>query len=382
MTRSVVIVPGGIGGTGGLSIDVANLAAGLVDRGWSVTITAPDPAEEAFAALSGVRVEPVRRMGHPGISNPLGLFTGVRGIVRSQPGALLHIFGSMPSYLTASAFAAGLAERRRVVWTPMFHPHRARVWRTRLRYTPMLIFDRLLPHAGRLANAVATATDAEATVFRNAGVRTVVTLPPAVGATAMVPDEEAMHARRQLGVGNAPLIVVVASRNEPRKGLSFALESFELVRRTRPDARLAVVGLSEQPSRLPQGVLCPGRVPDTMLRGFIRAATVVFVPSLFEAFSRVVIEAWEQSRPLVVSDGVALAPRVAATGGRVVRYDDADGASKALVAAITHPEHLAESGALGRSLVETEYAVDRVVDDAIRTYCGSDVPTGRERVAA
>ncbi|HZU19952.1 MAG TPA: glycosyltransferase family 4 protein [Gaiellaceae bacterium] len=367
MTRSVVIVPGGIGGTGGLSIDVANLAAALAERSWDVTLAAPDASDAAFAALRTVRFARVRPMLRGDRAAALGLFRDVRRVIRERDGAAVHVFGSMPSYLTFAALAAGRAEGRVVVWTPMFHPLRGRVWRTRWAYSPMLLFDRLVPYLGRLATTVGAATEAEAAAFERAGCRRVVLLPPAVAAKPIAATAEALAFRRSLNLDGDPAVLVVASRDEPRKGLPFAFAAFEQVRERIPHAKLVLVGLSLEPSLTPAGVMSVGRVPDCMLSTAIRAANVVFVPSLFEAFSRIVIEAWEQARPAVVTDGVAMAPRVAAAGGEVVGFGDVAAATKAL-AAYLDTDWKRATGQRGRKFVEDEYAVAKVVDDAIATY--------------
>ena len=191
----------------------------------------------------------------------------------------------MPSYVTFAALIAARIGGHRVVWTPMFHPLRARVWRLRALMWPMLLFDALLPHAAHLADVIGAATDAEAAVFiRHA--KHVELLPPVVEPAALVPDDDANSFRKKTGIGASPLVVVVASRDEPRKGLHFAWNTFERLQRDLPTARLLVVGLAEVPLNLPARVLSLGRVDDKTLTCALRAADVVFVPSLFEAFSR------------------------------------------------------------------------------------------------
>jgi glycosyltransferase involved in cell wall biosynthesis len=368
MSGSVVIVPGGIGGTGGLSIDVRNLALGLTGRGWSVTIAGADPGDLAFASLTDVELAPLRPLGSGRVSRALTLRTGIASLLRDRRSALVHAFGCMPSYLTAAAIATARSSRRPIVWTPMFHPLRARIWRRDSRLRPMLAFDALAPLAGRLVNAVGAATAAEAEVFRRAGARRVELLPPVVEHAPLAPLAKARRFRKSIGVGDAPLILVVASRDEPRKGLDFAWSSFQELRRVRPDARLALIGLSHAPANAPAGVVPVGRVDDATLAAANRAADVAFVPSVFEAFSRVVVEAWQQQTPVVVSDGVAIGSIADGVAGTVVPYGDPGGAARALARLFGDPDAALAYGRAGRRIVASRFELDGLIDAVERLY--------------
>ena len=367
MTKSVVIVPGGIGGTGGLSIDVANLAGGLFKCGWNVSIAGAESGDPAFAHLRGVQIERLKSQG--GRAGPMiGLQTGLAKLLRAKPDAIVHAFGCMPSYLTTAALLTARWNRQPLVWTPMYHPLRTRVWRGRPLLWPMFAFDAIAPLAGRITNAIGAATDDEAGAFRRAHAPLVEMLPPVVEDKPVVAEDSAIAFRASIGVGTAPLILLVASRDEPRKGLDFALTAFELLRRRLPDVRLALIGLGSTRRTLPDGVLMLGRVDDATLARANRAADVVFVPSLFEAFSRVVIEAWQQSTPVVVSDGVALAPVVRRLGGGVVAYGDARAAASELETTLRQPRRAKRQGLAGQQLVRREYVVDVLVDRVVTVY--------------
>ena len=232
----------------------------------------------------------------------------------------------------------------------------------------MFAFDAIAPLAGRVPNAVGAATDDEASAFRRARAPLVEMLPPVVQDKPVVAEESAVAFRASIGVGTAPLILLVVSRDEPRKGLDFALAAFNLLRRRLPEVRLALIGLPSTSRTLPDGVLTLGRVDDAMLADANRAADVVFVPSLFEAFSRVVIEAWQQSTPVVVSDGVALAPVVRRLGGGVVAYGDAQAAAAELETILGDPNGAKRQGLAGQQLVQREYVVDVLVDRVVTVY--------------
>lgn len=354
MSQTVVIVPGGIGGTGGLLIDIRNLANGLTARGHDVVVASADATDPALGALERSTVVSLRRRGPASLAATFGLYTGIRRVLRERPAAIVHVFASMPSYVTFAALVAARLGCHRVVWTPMFHPSRGRVWRRRALLWPMFLFDALLPRGARLADAIGAATEAEAAAFASYA-KHVELLPPVVEPAPVLPETDANSFRETTGVGDAPLVVVVASRNEPRKGLHFAWNTFHRLQCDLPTARLLVVGLAETPRELPTGALSLGRVDDTTLTCALRAADVVFVPSLFEAFSRVVIEAWQQETPVVVSDGVALAPVVQRAGTMPVPYGDAPAAAAELRGLLAERDRACASGKAGRWIVEREF---------------------------
>jgi glycosyltransferase involved in cell wall biosynthesis len=169
------------------------------------------------------------------------------------------------------------------------------------------------------------------------------------------------------------LVVLVASRNERRKGLDFACEAFTLLREALHDARLMIVGVEEGSQALPAGALSVGRVDDVTLAQALRSANVVFVPSLFEAFSRVVIEAWQQERPVVVSDGVALASTVLKErGGAVVPYGDARSAAAALRRLVSDAAMADAMGRRGRRAVDQRFTLPRLLDAYERLHLRRD----------
>jgi glycosyltransferase involved in cell wall biosynthesis len=373
MSRQIVIVPGGTGGTGGLSIDVRNLANGLVGRGHEVVLASTDATDPALLGLEGTTVLSLRRRGPEKLATTFGLHTGIRRVLHERPGAVVHVFASMPSYVTLAALIAARLGGHRVVWTPMFHPLRARVWRRRVLLWPMLLFDAVVPHAARLADAVGAATEAEAAVFAQHA-KHVELLPPVVEPAAVLGDAEATEFREATGVGSSPLVVVVASRDEPRKGLDFAWSAFQRLQRDLPTARLIVVGLANRPRELMAGAQSLGRVDAETLTRALRAADVVFVPSLFEAFSRVVIEAWQQETPVVVSDGVALAPVVQCTGGKPVPYGDPEAAAEELGRLLGDRGCARVGGRAGAMLVQQRFLLDLLLEKAERLYEGLSQP--------
>jgi glycosyltransferase involved in cell wall biosynthesis len=357
---SVLYVPHGFGSRGGLEIDLRVLANGMVAHGERASVAG---VEEPHGVFDGLATD-VERVPLRAVNRPASVAGGVDAAVRARPGAVVHLFALLPSYLTFAALASARRHGNPVVWTTMMHPGRDRVWRRRPQLWPMLAFDRAAVRAMRFADAIAASTDREAELARRCGARRVELLPPVVFDGAEADDDAAAAVRERRGLGDAPLVVVVCSRDEPRKGLRFGFEAFAALRRRLPAARLLVVGLAGADGA-PDGTVFAGRVPEAELAGSLRAADVVLVPALYEAFSRVTIEAWQQQTPVVVTDGVGLAQEVERHGaGAVVSYGDVNAAADAILRVL-------EDGALGEAgavLVQERYTEDVLLEGARKLY--------------
>lgn len=125
-------------------------------------------------------------------------------------------------------------------------------------------------------------------------------------------DAERAEAKAKWG-GSSPLLVFTG-RLEVEKGIYTLLDAMGAIRDAYPRARLVVVGQGGQERYfdadierhgLTGSVLRTGWLDERSLRGLIAAADVALVPSLYEPFGMVALEAISLGAPLVA----------AATGG-------------------------------------------------------------------
>jgi glycosyltransferase involved in cell wall biosynthesis len=227
--------------TGGLGIDIADMASGLTARGHRVEVMAMRSQDGSQADLGrDVFVHALEPWLRTRAGVAFGLTGGARRIVRRRVPRVLHLYSCLPVHMH---WAAALAARRAgipLVWTPMLHPARAGLWRSHgVAGRAMAMWDACAPHAARWADAVCAATRAEAQLFTRMGAPRVALVPPAVHHVAPAPSAEALELRTRLDVGARPLVLCVAGRPDRRKGLDYAACVIEALRRRRAASRCA-----------------------------------------------------------------------------------------------------------------------------------------------
>jgi len=136
--------------------------------------------------------------------------------------------------------------------------------------------------------------------------------------------------REALGAEPSTPVVAVVGLISRRKGQDLAVRAFAEVRRSRPDAMLAVIGGGELPAGLPmEGVRALGQRDD--LPRLLPHATVVVVPSRDEPFGLAAVEAMACGVPVAAfavgglreilagDAGIAVPPGDVAALARAVR---------------------------------------------------------------
>jgi len=167
---------------------------------------------------------------------------------------------------------------------------------------------------------------------------------------------------------DGPPTILFVGKQWERKGGPLLLEAFRGVRRAIPDARLVVVGCTPAVAGA-AGVEVLGPVakhaPDgqNRLSTLYQAADVFCMPSRFEPFGVVFVEAMLHGLPCVGSDRCAI-PEIIAHGetGWVVPGDDASRLGDTLVAALAMSDALAPMRFRCRERALQLFTWERVAD--------------------
>lgn len=160
--------------------------------------------------------------------------------------------------------------------------------------------------------------------------------------------------------------VLFVGRIEPRKGVGALLRAWERVARERPGWTLRLIGADTSTAaegrslraELESGLSDSARrtiefrdaLPPAMLAREYAAASVCVIPSLWENFPNVCIEAMSFGRPVIVSDQGGMKEMIGGTAaGETFRSGDPESLAEAIVGMLSEStERLSERGRIGR----------------------------------
>lgn len=311
--------------TGGMNVYVRELSRELGRMGVKVDIftRSQDPAiprEVAFA--DGVRVVhvpagPEAPMAREAVYEHVPAFTEAVEDWRRAAGLTYDLIHA--HYWLSGAVALALRERWRVPVLQMFHTlgrlknDAARSGRDREPDVRLHTEARIVAAADRLV-AANSVERADLVRHYGAAAARIRVIPCGVDTTLFASLPQA-DARRCLGLGAGPLLLYVG-RIAPIKGLDTLLEALRRLRQAGRPVRLLVVGgEADEPHDgheaelralagrlgLDGAVTFVGAQPQERLRCWYAAADVTVLPSYYESFGMVALEAMACGRPVIAS---------------------------------------------------------------------------------
>ena len=177
--------------------------------------------------------------------------------------------------------------------------------------------------------------------------------------------------------GGAPL-VVAWGRVQYEKGFQTLVSALPSLRYRHPDLRVVIAGRGTYLGELEaiaQGlgvdhmVRFPGFVPDDELRHLLHTCRCAVIPSLYEPFGIVALEALAAGAPLVAAASGGLAEVLDGTGaGLLFPPGDAGALAGALSRMLDEPGLAAASQAAGAHLVHDVYSWDAVCAATLPVY--------------
>ncbi len=164
------------------------------------------------------------------------------------------------------------------------------------------------------------------------------------------------------------------------KGFQVLARSINIARGRVPDIRGVIAGrgsyLPELQSQVDvEGVSdivdLPGYVHDDALRALAHRAGVVVIPSLYEPFGIVALEALAAGAPLIAARTGGLAELIGDTGaGQMFEPGNPEDLARCITTVLTDPELAAQMIENGRALVEHTYAWDAIAASTAAVYDG------------
>lgn len=172
-----------------------------------------------------------------------------------------------------------------------------------------------------------------------------VVVPNGVDPEIAAPPSAAELSRVRERLGLARPFVLFVGNAKPHKGLDVLLRAFETVASRAADVDLVLAGDVASASAAPR-VVNAGRLPRRELAALYRLARAVAVPSRYEGFGLVALEAMACGAPVVAADGGAL-PEVVGDAGCVVAAGDAGALAEALLDVLSDRDGAAAMAARG-----------------------------------
>ena len=176
--------------------------------------------------------------------------------------------------------------------------------------------------------------------------------------------------RMKLGLATHERVIGYVGRLVPEKGVDVLLDSFAQVAHALPNTRLLLVGegptrdaLQRQAQALGLGDRVIFAGPQHDIVPFYLLADVIAIPSLYEPFGNVAVEAMAGARAVVASRVGGLADTILdGECGRLVPPRDADALAQALLWVLEIPQRSRELGRAGRQRALSEYTEARLAE--------------------
>jgi len=201
-------------------------------------------------------------------------------------------------------------------------------------------------------------------------------------------------ARERHSPAGAPLVVYFG-RLEWEKGVHDLLAALPRLRRAHPGARLAVAGKGVQAQalveqarklRVRRAIDFVGHLPDRPLVALLAAADVVVLPSRYEPFGIVALEAAAAGAPLVASTAGGLAELVVdGETGLSIEPGDVDGIVAGVRAVLADPLGAVRRARAAKARLAQEFDWTGIAAATARVYRAASVRPhpvlGRPKIA-
>lgn len=182
--------------------------------------------------------------------------------------------------------------------------------------------------------------------------------------------------RAELGLDTRTPLVAAVGRLTAQKGFQFLIEAFARVLKSQPDARLVIAGDGELRSALEAQADALGISQAIRFLGWrndvpslMADMDVLAVPSLWEGFGLVTLEAMASSKPIIAGRVSAL-PEIVVHGetGLLVPPGDSAALADALTLLLNDADRARKMGERGRARLDKEFTVDRMARQHTEVY--------------
>lgn len=190
-------------------------------------------------------------------------------------------------------------------------------------------------------------------------------------------DRKKAHLREELKLGNNPVVLYVG-RLVDRKGIRYLLQAIPGILRNVKDAKFLIVGQGPLEGLIRKYAAERGitsaltllkNVPDKSMHEIYASCDVLVLPSLYEAFPMVILEALA-SEKAVIATRVGGVPEIIEDGqtGVLVKPADAQALEDSIVSLVQNQTLRRQLARNGRKLVESAYEWGKIAKSHLMLY--------------
>lgn len=181
--------------------------------------------------------------------------------------------------------------------------------------------------------------------------------------------DQIQAARAMLGISNDMVFCLYVGRLMTGKGIDTLIDAFAQVRKQRPQAVLRIVGIGPS-EKLAQGRVAAHSLHDSVVftgytsdpSHYFAACDIFILPSRYESFSYVLLEAMMNAKPCVTTRAGAIPEVVGEEAAVLVPPANPTALADAVVKLIDDPDRRTGMGKLGRQRVIDNFDLNRTVD--------------------
>lgn len=194
----------------------------------------------------------------------------------------------------------------------------------------------------------------------------IIVLPNAVHLQQFDPNTDGKKIRRELNLDHSIPVITLIGRIDPWKGQAEIIEAASSVLQKHPETVFLLIGKGDpeyveslktqvKDLQLEHKILFLGQRND--VHNILAAADISTMPSHYEAFGLVALEAMAMAKPVVATKAGGV-PEFVVEGemGLLVPPGDAQALAQALIHLLDNPEKAKRMGSLGRQQVERYYS--------------------------
>lgn len=381
---------------GGAETHIQKISEALVNRGHEVTVYTTALKTEIpwqyfetwkpESYVNGVRVIrfPVRRHVLPYIHFP------------AIPGLIKAIYDSDADVVHAHShryyqiFACAAAKFKRgkkngkyqmpLVVTPHYHPpskHNSFVKKFLMNLEDLVFSRRVY----RVVDKIIIVTDREKQFIKGfVPLSKCVTVPNGIDIEDWTPIPDGSLFRNRYKLNSEDKVILYTGRLAQNKGLNYLIDAATAVINEHPEAKFIMVGenwgiLKElkkeiRVNELDNYFIFTGHINDyDLFKSAYSAADVFVLPSEWEAFGIVLLEAMACGTPVLASN-VGGVPYVVGDNGRIFEYGDVAALARNIIEVLDDVESEKAKSIKGRKRVTDNFTWDKVVDALENVYYG------------